>query len=170
MKHYKKPQKNDTLERIHQVVGSMVKTKDLANVTFDLIYPWSEILTSIAYAVQWSHHRMIQATPEQLVFGSDMLLDINFQPNYKEMCLRKKKLINYNNKRENAKRVQYNYKVGHYVYILRERKYRKLEGKKLVPFRITQVHNNGYVRIQQENFNEQINIQSLTRNFGDPPT
>ena len=44
-----------------------------------------------------------------------MLPDNNFQPNYKEMWLRKKKLINYNNKRENTKRVEYDYDFGYYT-------------------------------------------------------
>ena len=72
---------------------------------------------------------MRQATLGQLVFGCDMLLDINFQPNYKEVRLREQKLINYNNKRENSKRVQYDYEFSHYAYILWERNYQKLEGK-----------------------------------------
>ena len=46
-------------------------------------------------------------------------LDINFQLNYKEMWLRKKKIMNNNNKRKNAKQVECHYEVGHYVYILR---------------------------------------------------
>ena len=83
---------------------------------------------------------MLQATPVKLVFGHNMLLDINIQPNYKEMWLRKKKLINYNNRRENTKRVQHDYEVGHYAYILMDKNYYKLEGDKLGPFRITHVH------------------------------
>ena len=108
----------------------------------------------------------------KLVFGCDILPDINFQLNYKEMWLRKQKLINNNNnnKRENAKRMEYNYEFGHYMYILRDGNYRKSEGEKLVLFIITQVHTNGFVIIQIGVVNEQINIQWLTPHFGDPPT
>ena len=98
----------------------MLKTKDLANVTFDAVALWSDILASIAYAVQYSYYSMLQANPGKLFFSWNMFLDINFQPNYKEIWLRNKKLINNNNnKRESTKRVQYNYEVGHYSYILR---------------------------------------------------
>ena len=55
-----------------------------------------------------------------------ILLDINFQPNYKEMWLRKQKHIRYNNKYKNTKRVQYNYEISHYAYILRDGNLRKL--------------------------------------------
>ena len=80
---------------------------------FDAVSPWSNIIASITYAVRCSYHITLQATPGKLFFRSDMLLEINFQPNYKEMWLRKQKLIKYNNKFENAKRVEYDYEVGH---------------------------------------------------------
>ena len=117
------------MERIHQVVDSMLKTKDMARVMFGAASLWREILASIPYAVRCLCHSTLQATPVQLIFGRDMLLDINFQPNYKEMWLSNKKLINYNNKRENAKRVEYDSEFGHYAYVLRDGNYRKLKGK-----------------------------------------
>ena len=55
---------------------------------------------------------MLQANPGQLVFGRDMLLDINFQMNYKDIWLRNQKLINNNNKHENDKQVEYDYEVS----------------------------------------------------------
>ena len=127
----KNPQANAILEIIHQVFGSMLKAKDLANVTFYAVAPWSNIITSIAYAVQCSYYSTLQANPGKLLFGCDIIIDINFQPNYKEMWLRKQKIINYNNKRENAKRVEYDYEIVRYAYILRDGNYRKLEGDKL---------------------------------------
>ena len=128
MHRYKNPEANAILEIINRVVGSMLKTKDLANVMFDSFAPCNEILASIVYAVQYSYHRTLQATPGQLFFGCDIIPDINLKPNYKEMWIRKQKLINYNNKRENAKRVQYDYEVSHYAYILGGGNYHKLEG------------------------------------------
>ena len=54
MHPYKNLQANSILEKIHQVVGIMLKTKDLANITFDVVAPRSENLTSILHAVQCS--------------------------------------------------------------------------------------------------------------------
>ena len=82
----------------------MLKTKDLDNVKFDAVSLWSDIIESITYAARYSYHITLQTTPGKLLFGSNMLLDIYFQQNYKEMWRRKKKIINYNNKRENVKR------------------------------------------------------------------
>ena len=134
----KNPQANAILERIHQVVGSMLKTKDLVNVVFDVVDPWSEILASIAFAVRCSHHSTLNATPGQLVFGRDMLLDITYVPNYQNTWQRKQKRINYDNIRENSKRVSHDYKVGEHAYILRDGNYRKLEGDKQGPYPITE--------------------------------
>jgi hypothetical protein len=165
----KNPQSNAILERIHQVVGSMLKTRDLANIVFDVVDPWSKILASVAYAVRCSHHSTLGGTPGQLVFGRDMLLDIAFEPNYQNTWAKKQKRINYDNARENSKRVAHDYKVGDYAYILRDGNYRKLEGDKQGPYRITEVFTNGTVRIQKGIVNERINIRRLTPHFGAPP-
>ena len=87
----KYPQANAILEIIHQVIGIMLNTKDLDNITFDAVAPWSKILVSIAYTVGCSYHITLQATPGTLFFCRDMLLDINLQRKYKEMWLRKQK-------------------------------------------------------------------------------
>ena len=96
----KNPQANAILEIIHQAVSSMLKTKDIYNITFDEVSLWGEIIASIVYAVLRSYHITLQGTSVQLLFGRDMVLDIDFQPNYKEMWIRKKRIINYNNKRK----------------------------------------------------------------------
>ena len=165
----KNPQANAILERIHQVVGSMLKTKDLVEVVFDVVDLWSEILASIAYAVRCSYHSTLKGTPGQLVFGRDMLLDLKYEPNYQQVWADKQRRINYDNIRENSKRTQYDYKVGGYAYVLRDGNYRKLEGDKQGPYRITEVFTNGTVRIQKGIVNERINIRRLTPHFGEPP-
>ena len=147
----------------------MLKTKDLVNVTFDLLDPWSQILASIAYAVRCSFHSTLSATPGQLVFGRDMLLDIKFEPNYRNVWAKKQKRINYDNIRENSKRVSYDYKVGGYVYIIRDGIYRKLKGDKKGPYPVTEVFTNGTVQIQVGILNERINIRRLSPHFGTPP-
>ena len=165
----KNPQSNAILERIHQVVGSMLKTKDLVNIEFDELDMWSPILASVAYAVRCSHHSTLNATPGQLVFGRDMLLDLKFEPNYEQMWAKKQKRIKYDNIRENSKRAAHDYKVDDYVYIIKDGQYRKLEGDKQGPFRITEVFTNGTVRLQKGVVNERLNIRRLTPHFGDPP-
>ena len=163
----KNPQSNAILERIHQVTGNMLK--NLMNVKFDVIDPWSSILASIDYAVRCSFHSTLKATPGQLVFGRDMLLDLKFEPNYEQTWAQKQQSTNYDNIRENSKRVTHDYKVGDYVYVLRDGNYRKLEGDKQGPYAVTEVFTNGTVRIQKGIVNERINIRRLTPHFGNSP-
>jgi hypothetical protein len=165
----KNPHSNAILERIHQVVGSMLKTQDLKEQIFDAWKPWSEVLASVAYAIRCSYHSTLQATPGQLVFGRDMLLNIGFEPNYEQVWERKQRRINYDNVRENAKRFNHTYSVGDYAYVLRDGNYRKLEGDKLGPYRVTEVFTNNTVQIQKGIMNERINIRRLSPHFGQPP-
>ena len=52
----KNPQANAILERVHQVLGDMLRTKELQKHTFDEIDPWSEILASVAWAICSTHY------------------------------------------------------------------------------------------------------------------
>ena len=54
----------------------MLVTKDLDNKVFDYINPWGETLEYIAWAIRASYHCTIMATPDQSVFGRDMLFNL----------------------------------------------------------------------------------------------
>ena len=45
------PQGNSPVERIHQFVQNMIKTKELDTFIFYYIDPWGEILSSVAWAI-----------------------------------------------------------------------------------------------------------------------
>ena len=53
----------------------------------------------------------------QLVFGRDAMLNISFTANWKYIEERKRKLIEYNNKKENSKRREHTYQPGDLVLI-----------------------------------------------------
>ena len=52
----KNPRTNALVERVQQVILNMIVTKDIENKVFDHIYPWSETLASIAWAIRTSYH------------------------------------------------------------------------------------------------------------------
>ena len=72
----KKPQANAPVEQVNQLILNILVTKDLSNKVFDYIYPLCETLAYIAYAIGAYYHRTIQATPDQSVFGIDMILNL----------------------------------------------------------------------------------------------
>jgi len=83
----------------------------------------------------------------QLVFGRDAILNIAREANWKLIRDRKQKLIDQNNERENANRKPHTYNVGDKVLIKNDwsAKYRKVAF--LGPYPITNVNNNGTVRV-----------------------
>ena len=98
---------------------------------FDDMDPWSELLGSVAWAIRSTHHTTLQATPGQLVFGRDMLLNnLKFVADWEAIKLRKQRDVDKNNSsRENSLRIQHDYQVGNKVLITSNDIHRKLNNK-----------------------------------------
>ena len=64
------------------------------------------------FGLRATYHTTTQATPSQLVFGRDAILNTVFQANWKYIRDRKQAIISKNNKRENKKRIPHTYQVG----------------------------------------------------------
>ena len=155
----KNPQANSILERIHQVLGNMLRTKNLQQHDFDDMDPWSELLASVAWAIRSTHHTTLQATPGQLVFGRDMLLNLKFVADWEAIRLRKQRDVDKNNSRENSLRIHHDYQVGDKVLISDNDIHRKLNCPTKGPYSIVQVYTNGTVRVQNGAVTERINIR-----------
>ena len=68
-----KPQSNTILERVHQVVGDMLRTHNLNECEFVEIGPLGPILQNVAYAIHTIHHMTSRSSSVQLSFGRDVL-------------------------------------------------------------------------------------------------
>ena len=93
----------------------------------------------------------------QLLFGQDAILNINHVSNWKHIRQRKQLQINHNNKRENMRRNNHQYKVGDKILVKRK-KNSKHELEFMGPFPITQMNDNGTVSFQKGIFNDATNI------------
>ena len=96
-------QANAIIERVHQTIGNMIHTFNLEENFLDGNDPWSGILSATAFAVRSTYHTTLRATPGQLVFGRDMILNIQHIANWKAIQDHKQMIINKNNEHENAK-------------------------------------------------------------------
>ena len=155
------PQGNAPVERIHQVVHNMVKTKELDKFIFDYIDPWGEILSSIGWAIRASYHSTLQATPAELVFGRDMLFNLKKAINWKAITENKRKQIARDNIRENSVRIPHEYKVGDEVLRLKKGIKRKYSKHKSDPYQVTAIHTNGTVTIRQGAKRQRISIRNI---------
>ena len=154
------PQSNAILERIHQTIGNMLRTFEVENQPLDESDPWSGILSAVAWAVRSTYHTTLQSTPGQLVFGRDMIWDIAHVADWQYIKQRKQTLINKNNKKENSKRIDYDYAVGESVMKIKADTH-KMEQPREGPFNIIRVHSNGTVTIQKGPVEERLNIRQV---------
>ena len=133
--------------------------------------PFGEILARIAWAIRSTYHTSLQASPGQLVFGRDMLLDIKHNTDWDKLYKRQQNKIDKSNIRENLKRFKYDYVIGNKVLIKRDVNsdiIRKTEYVNEGPYRINQVYSDGTISIQSDNNNERLNIRRVVPYFERP--
>ena len=98
------PKANALVEQIHQVIANMVQTFDLKLNYLDKEDPWKGVLAATAFAVQSTYHTTLKKMPGQLlVFGRDMIFNIQHVANWELNRQNKQNCINKSNKAEKAK-------------------------------------------------------------------
>jgi hypothetical protein len=161
------PQANSIVERVHQVIGNIIRTFELQDNYLDEDDPWKGILSATAFAIRSTYHTTLQKTPGQLVFGRDMIFNVEHAANWEYIRQRKQKLIKKNNLNENAKRIPHTYEVGNKV-MLRKGSNNKYEQPYSGPHTILQVNTNGTVRLQMGTVTDTINIRRIDPYKGAP--
>ncbi len=152
------PQANAIIERVHQTIGNIIRTFNVQ--AMDQNDPWSGILAATMFAVRATVHTTLQASPMQLVFGRDAILNVKHITDWEHIRQRKQDRINENNKRENKNRRNHQYTTGDQI-LLRARKHSKHEFEYKGPYAITQVNDNGTVRFQKGIVNDVVNIRRI---------
>jgi hypothetical protein len=142
------PQSNSIIERCHQTFGNMIRTAQIRDKrNLDPVFGFTGLLASCRKAMNSTVHTTVRATPSQLVFGRDAMLNASFEADWQFIKDRKQKLILQNNKRENAKRKPHTYRVGDEVVIKAGATNKHGYDPYLGPMRITQVDDNGTVKL-----------------------
>ncbi len=106
-------------------------------------------LDNAAWVICSTYHTVLKASPGAAIIGQDMLFDIPFVADWRKIGEQRQSLTNRGNQQENAKQIDYDYKVGDKVLVINEGVLCKAEsayGKE--PWTITTVHTNGTIRIQ----------------------
>ena len=71
-------QRNAILERIHGVLGNMLRTSKLDMAESVKASDINVFLSDAAWAVCSTYHTVLKASPGAAIFGQDMLFDIPF--------------------------------------------------------------------------------------------
>ena len=128
----------------------MLRTRGITGLKdLDKDDPWTGILSAVRHAVRCLVHTTTRATPTQLVFGRDALLNISFEADWQYIKERKQHRILQNNQRENATRREHVYKADDKVMIILHNS-RKFGGPaRSGPHTVTQVFDNGTVKLRK---------------------
>ena len=87
---------NEIVERLHQVLGNLVRTYNLQETYVDDADPWMGILVAAAFAVRSTYHKTKGKIPGKLVFGRDMILPMNNVADWRYIRQRKQtQIYNY---------------------------------------------------------------------------
>lgn len=155
------PQANAILERIHQTLGNIIQTHQVQDLEIDTSDPWSGILATAIFVLRSTYHTALKATPCQVVFGRDAMLNTKFLADWHLIKEHKQKETNKKNKQENQKRTPHEYKIGDTISIKRgmKRKYRQdpYEG----PYSILKVNTNGTIQYRKGVTTDTINIRNI---------
>ncbi len=111
------------------------------------------------FALRATYHTTLQATPTQLVFGRDAMLNVKFEANWQLIKQRKQRRIQQNNLKENNKRIPHEYKVGDKVLYQNLTKSKYGENPYSGRYLVQQVNNNGTVHLSMEAITEVVNIR-----------
>ena len=108
------PQANAVVERVHQVIGNMLRTMSLEDMYLlpPPHDPFAGVISAIGYAIRSTWHTTLKASPGQLVFGRDMALNIKHVADWNHIHQRRRQIASNNNRRENSRRVPHQYEVG----------------------------------------------------------
>ena len=89
------------LERIHQVIGNLVRTCNITQTYVEGDDEWSVILAAEAFLIRSTTNRLNGYSPGQLIFVRDMNLLIKNTVHWGLICQKKQTQINKDNIRKN---------------------------------------------------------------------
>ena len=80
-------------------------------------------------AIHSTYHPVLKASPGAAILGRDMLFDVPFVADWKQIGDYRQSQTKRSNKRENKKHVDYDYKVGDKILSQKDGILRKTESK-----------------------------------------
>jgi transposase InsO family protein len=144
------PQANAMVERAHQTIHNLIRSQQIRGKSDLVGGDWSGLLSAVGFAMRATVHTTARATPSQLVFGRDAMLNVGFEADWQYIKERKQRLIVQNNKRENATRLPHVYSVGDQVLVATDPNRKYGEDRYKGPFEVTAVNDNGTLTLRQD--------------------
>ena len=155
------PQVNAIVEHVHQMLGNLIRSFELQDIPYlDSDDLWSGILTAASFAMCSTYHTTLCVMPSQLVFGRDMILNMQYLADWTVIKACKQQLICKHSIIENSKRIPHQYKVGEKV-MLENHHVNKYEQPYKGPYFVMQVNTNGTVHLNIGAVMDTMNIRCI---------
>ncbi|KAF0742327.1 hypothetical protein Ae201684P_008280 [Aphanomyces euteiches] len=152
----KNPQANGQVERLHQVIHSMVRTAHQDDPNQE----WIQLIPAVSFAIRASFNTTIGMSPALAVFKRDMIWNKTCEIDNEAIVLERQYAAHQNNARENKNRISHDYHTKDFV-LLQSTNKRKHAQRHLGPFEIVKVHDNGNVTIDKNGYYERVNIRRI---------
>ena len=164
----KNPRANAILERVHDVIGNMLRTYDFENQVIDnwgadKQDPLDGFLQAVAFAIRATYQTSIGTSPAALAFGRDMFFPTKYVANWKLMKQMRRKQMENGRDRENRKRIPHKYRVNDLVLIRHDmdgQPHGKMKRPTSGPFRVLRVLGST-LEIDRGVYTEKVNIRRL---------
>ena len=121
--------------------------------------PWPSTLAAVMFAVRTTAHTAPQATPAQLVFGHDTVVNTPFEANWEPIKRRRQEQIKHDNQRENAKRAPHEHNTGDQVLVLADALDKFSTAPCEGPCKVLKVNNNGALQLQMGAVTDAVNVR-----------
>ena len=97
-----------------------------------------------------------------MIFQSQIKID------WESIKSNKRKLVAYNNERENRNRIEHEYHAGDKILIIIKKNdvKAKLDERTEAPYKIIQIYENGTIKIQKDKYEETISIRRIKPSVG----
>jgi hypothetical protein len=106
-------------------------------------------IDNAAWAICSTYHTVLKISPGAAIFGQDMLFNIPFVADWKQIGGHRQHQTDHSNKCGNDKCVDYDYKAGDKILIKKNGILHKAESIwKIEPWTIMTLHTNGTIKIQ----------------------
>ena len=117
------------------------------------------------FATRTTVHTTNRATPAQLVFGRDAILNVQHEADWAYIKERKDKLSRKNNHQENKTRIKHYYQINNEILLQMQANHKYASTAYTGPFTITKVNTNGTVQLKMGCVTNTHNIRNIKPYF-----
>eukprot|EP00957_Ditylum_brightwellii_P033142 2511956-Ditylum_brightwellii.AAC.2 len=138
----------------------MIRSFEVHSTDIDEKDPWTGILSAVIFATRATVHTNVQATPMQLVFVRDHILNVKHEADWNDIKQRRDKLMRKNNEQEEKRKTR-KYQIGDKAMLKGNRATKYGTNAYSGAYPIEHMYNNGTVKIRINEVTDIVNLRNI---------